>query len=220
MNHHLLMSNRGFEEMTATKKVLLVASIAGLMASSMTFAAPSEAPPDFVKRISDQLIGELKENKAQLGNAAVINRIVTKNIEPHVDAQGFSRLVMGTYYSNQYSTAQQRGQFTKNFRDSIIKSYAQGLAQYSNEGYTLRPYRNTGAQYPVVMMDFKASNGNKIPVSFQLVDKNNQWKIRNINVSGIDLALTFRDQFKATVQQNGGNLDKAIASFKPNAEAK
>lgn len=206
--------------MTATKKVLLVASIAGLMASSMTFAAPSEAPPDFVKRISDQLIGELKENKAQLGNAAVINRIVTKNIEPHVDAQGFSRLVMGTYYSNQYSTAQQRGQFTKNFRDSIIKSYAQGLAQYSNEGYTLRPYRNTGAQYPVVMMDFKASNGNKIPVSFQLVDKNNQWKIRNINVSGIDLALTFRDQFKATVQQNGGNLDKAIASFKPNAEAK
>lgn len=220
MNHHLLMSNRGFDEMTATKKVLLVASIAGLMASSMTFAAPSEAPPDFVKRISDQLIAELKANKTQLGNAAVVNRIVTKNIEPHVDAQGFSRLVMGTYYSNQYSNAQQRAQFTKNFRDSIIKSYAQGLAQYSNEGYTLRPYRNTGAQYPVVMMDFKASNGNKIPVSFQLIDKNNQWKIRNINVSGIDLALTFRDQFKATVQQNGGNLDKAIASFKPNAEAK
>jgi phospholipid transport system substrate-binding protein len=135
-----------------------------------------------------------------------------------VDEQGFSRLVMGQYYSNQYTTAAQRGQFTKNFRDSIIKTYAKGLAQYSNEGYTLRPYRDTGSQYPVVMMDFKATNGNKIPVGFQLVDKNNQWKIRNINVSGIDLALTFRDQFRSTVQQNGGNIDKAIASFKPDAD--
>ena len=68
------------------------------------------------------------------------------------------------------------------------------------------------------MMDFKIANGNKVPVGFQLIDKNNQWKIRNINVSGIDLALTFRDQFKNTVQQSGGNMDKAIASFKPDAD--
>ena len=206
--------------MRVTSKVIFATSFATMMASSMTFAAPAETPPEFVKRVSDQLIAELKTNKAQLKNPGVINQIVTKNIEPHIDTQGFTRLVMGTYYSNQHTTAQQRSQFTKNFRDSVMKTYAKGLAEYSNEGYTLRPYRNTGAQYPVVMMDFKASNGNKIPVSFQLVDKNSQWKIRNINVSGIDLALTFRDQFKATVQQNGGDMDKAIASFKPNAEAK
>lgn len=204
--------------MAAIPKIQLATAVAIMMASTLTFAAPSETPPDFVKRISDQLITQLKQNKAQLSNTTVINKIVGQTIEPHVDLSGFTRLVMGQYYSNQYSTPAQRGQFSKNFRDSIIKTYAKGLAQYSNEGYTLRPYKNTGSQYPVVMMDFKAANGNKIPVGFQLVDKNNQWKIRNINVSGIDLALTFRDQFKSTVQSNGGNLDKAIASFQPNAE--
>lgn len=204
--------------MTFMKAATLSLSLAGLMASSMAFAAPSETPPDFVKRISNKLITELKQNKSSLNNNAVINKIVAQNIEPHVDVQGFSRLVMGQYYSNQYSTAAQRGQFTKNFRDSVIKTYAKGLAQYNNEGYSLRPYRKTGSKYPVVTMDFKANNGNKIPVSFQLIDKNNQWKIRNINVSGIDMALTFRDQFKANVQQSGGNIDKAIASFKPDVE--
>lgn len=204
--------------MFATKKLMMATAVAGMLASSMTFAAPQEAPTDYIKRISDQLMAQLKQNKAQLGNPAVINRIVAQNIEPNVDVQGFTRLVMGQYYSNQYSSAAQRGQFTQNFRDSIIKTYSKGLAQYSNEGYTIRPFRDTGAQYPVVMIDFKAANGNKIPVGFQLTDKNNQWKIRNINVSGIDLAATFRDQFKSTVQQNGGNLDKAIASFKPNAD--
>lgn len=38
----------------------------------------------------------------------------------------------------------------------------------------------------VVTLDFN-HNGEKIPVSFQLADKGSQWKIRNINVSGIDL---------------------------------
>ena len=50
------------------------------------------------------------------------------------------------------------------------------------------------------------------------MDKGNQWKIRNINVSGIDLGLQFRNQFAATVKRNGGNLDKAIANFEPDAE--
>lgn len=196
------------------------AMAAGLLtASAMSFAAPAETPPSFVKRISDQLIAQLKQNQGQLQNPAVVNKIVGQNIEPYIDEQGFTRLVMGQYYSNQYTTAAQRAQFTKNFRDSAIRTYSKGLAKYSNDGYTLRPYRETGAQYPVVMMDFKSSSGSKIPVAFQLTDINNQWKIRNINVSGIDLALTFRDQFKTTVQQNGGNMDKAIASFKPNADA-
>lgn len=205
--------------MKTTQKIALATAVASIFASSAVFAAPSEAPPDFVKRISDQLLVQLNQNKAQLGNQAVINRIVAQHIQPHVDEQGFIRLVLGQYASNQATTPTQRAQFARNFRDSIVRTYSRGLSEYTNEGYTLRPYRNTNAQYPVVIMDFKTGSGNRIPIAFQLADVNNQWKIRNINVSGIDLALTFRDQFKTVVQQNGGNMDKAIASFKPNADA-
>ena len=56
-------------------------------------------------------------------------------------------------------------------------------------------------------------------MSFQLTDKGTQWKVRNINVAGIDLGLQFRNQFAATVQRNGGDLNKAIATFKPDADA-
>ena len=56
-------------------------------------------------------------------------------------------------------------------------------------------------------------------MSFQLSDQGSQWKIRNINVSGIDLGLQFRNQFAANVQRNNGNIDKAIATFKPDADA-
>lgn len=82
----------------------------------------------------------------------------------------------------------------------------------------MRPFKSTNPTNPVVTIDF-INNGEKIPVSFQLADKGSQWKIRNINVSGIDLGLQFRNQFAATVKRNGGNLDKSIANFKPDAEA-
>ena len=55
-------------------------------------------------------------------------------------------------------------------------------------------------------------------MSFQLT-KGDQWKVRNINVSGIDFGLQFRNQFAATVQRNGGDINKAIATFKPDADA-
>ncbi|MFB2538403.1 MULTISPECIES: phospholipid-binding protein MlaC [unclassified Acinetobacter] len=204
--------------MKMTQKVALATAVSAIFASSMAFAAPSEAPDAFIKRISDQMLAQLNQNKGQLSNPAVINRLVSQNVQPYVDEQGFTRLVLGQYATSQYTTAAQRAQFTTNFRDSIVRTYSRGISQYSSEGYTLRPYRNTNAQYPVVVMDFRTGGGNRIPIAFQLTDINNQWKIRNINVSGIDLALTFRDQFRNTVQQNGGDVGKAIASFKPNAD--
>lgn len=200
-------------------KQTLTASILSTMIAGTAFAAPSETPPVFVKRVADGLISSLKANQAKLkANPAAAREIVRKNLDPYIDSQAFTRIVMGTYATNQYSTAAQRAQFEKNFRESLIENYGSAFAKFTNQTYTLRPYKDTGSKNPVVTLDFN-NGGEKIPVSFQLVDKNNQWKVRNMNVSGIDLGLQFRNQFAANVKRNGGNIDKAIATFKPDADA-
>jgi len=199
-------------------KQTLTASILSSMIVGTAFAAPAEAPPAFVKRIADNLIGRLKADHAKLqGNPAAVNALVKQNLEPYVDAQSFTRIVMGAYATPQNSTPQQRAAFEHNLRQSLIQNYGSALAKYSNQSYSLRPYKPTGGAFPVVTIDF-INQGQKTPVSFQLTDSNNQWKIRNINVAGIDLGLQFRNQFAATVKRNGGNIDKAIATFKPDAD--
>ncbi|ALH94490.1 MlaC/ttg2D family ABC transporter substrate-binding protein [Acinetobacter equi] len=200
-------------------KQTLTASILSTMIAGTAFAAPSETPPVFVKHVADGLIASLKANQAKLkANPSAAREIVRKNLDPYIDSQAFTRIVMGTYATNQYSTAAQRAQFEKNFRESLIENYGSAFAKFTNQTYTLRPYKDTGSKNPVVTLDFN-NNGEKIPVSFQLVDKGNQWKVRNMNVSGIDLGLQFRNQFAANVKRNGGNIDKAIATFKPDADA-
>ena len=205
--------------MNTLLKQTLTASILSTMLASAAFAAPTETPPDFVKRVADGLITRLKADHAKLqNNPALVKTIIRQNLDPYVDSQSFTRIVLGTYANNQYTTAAQRAQFERNFRETLIENYGSAFAKFSNQSYSLRPYKATNSKNPVVTLDF-TNKGEKIPVSFQLVDKGSQWKIRNINVSGIDLGLQFRNQFAATVKRNGGSLDKAIANFKPDADA-
>ena len=189
------------------------------MLATTAFAAPTETPPDFVKRVADGLITRLKADHAKLqNNPALVRTIIRQNLDPYVDSQAFTRIVLGTYANNQYTNAAQRAQFEKNFREVIIENYGGAFAKYTNQSYTMRPYKASNSNNHVVTLDF-LHNGEKIPVSFQLTDKGDQWKVRNINVSGIDLGLQFRNQFAATVQRNGGDINKAIATFKPDADA-
>ena len=198
-------------------KQTFTASFLAAMVATAAQAAPAEAPPAFVKRVADGLISRLKTDHAKLqNNPAAVNTIVRQNLDPYVDGQAFTRIVMGTYANS--STPAQRAKFEQNFRNTLIENYGSAFAKYTNQSYTMRPYKSTGAKNPVVTLDFN-NKGEKIPVSFQLADHGSQWKIRNINVSGIDLGLQFRNQFAANVKRNGGNIDKAIATFQPNADA-
>lgn len=199
-------------------KQTLAASILSTLVAGSVFAAPTETPPAFVKKVADNLIVRLKADHAKLqNNPALARSIVRQNLDPYIDSQSFTRIVMGTYATNQYSNAAQRAQFEKNFRETLIENYGSSFAKFTNQTYTMRPYKASTSKNPVVTIDFN-NNGEKIPVSFQLADQGSQWKIRNINVSGIDLGLQFRNQFAATVKRNGGNIDKAIANFKPDAD--
>lgn len=202
------------------KTAMAVGVIASFTMTTTAFAAPAEAPNAFVKRVADQLTTRLKTDAPKLkNNPALVRQVVQQNIEPHVDTQGFARLVMGNYASNTYSTAAQRAQFERSFKDKLINNYGAELAKYANNSYTMRPYKENAANktYPVVMIDF-LHQGQKIPVAFQLTEKNNQWKIRNIDVEGVNIGFTLRSQFADTVTKNGNNIDKAIANFNPDLD--
>mgnify|MGYP003488739488 CR=1 FL=1 len=102
-------------------KQTLTASILSTMIASTAFAAPAEAPPAFVKKVADGLIARLKADSSKLqSNPALVKTIVRQNLDPYIDSQAFTRIVMGTYATNQYSSAAQRAQFEKNFRETLI----------------------------------------------------------------------------------------------------
>ncbi|PTQ89908.1 MlaC/ttg2D family ABC transporter substrate-binding protein [Agitococcus lubricus] len=193
-----------------------LAMVSVMLAAQLTYAA--ENPKDFVQRISTDLTTRLvKDRAAYKKDPDLLLTIIKENIEPYVDFNGFAKGVMGQFYRQ--ATDKQRADFTETFKKSLIRTYANGLGAYENQKFNVKPF--TAGDDPKkaqVDMDIQTGSGTVIPVSYQLVlDSQGQWKVRNVILDGINLGLTFRNQFASTVESNRGNLDKAIANFVPSA---
>ena len=132
-------------------KTTLTAGVLSTMMATTVYAAPAETPPVFVKRVADGLIGRLKADHAKLqNNPQAVKAIIRQNLDPYVDSQAFTRIVMGTYATNQNSSAAQRAQFEKNFRETLVENYGSSFAKFTNQSYSMRPYKDTGSRFPVV----------------------------------------------------------------------
>ena len=196
-----------------------LALISMMLMAQISYAA--EKPNDFVQRISTELTTRLVKERAEYKkDPQLLFTIVQQNIEPYVDFNSFARGVMGQFYRQ--ATDKQRADFTATFKQSLIRTYANGLGAYENQKFVVKPY--TAGDDPKkaqVDMDIQTNSGTMIPVTYQMVlDAQGQWRVRNLILNGINLGLTFRNQFASTVEANHGNLDKAIANFVPAAETK
>ena len=194
-----------------------IAAFMLLLSAQLALAAP-ENPKDFVQRISTELTTRLaKERPAYKKDPQLLFAIVKENIEPYVDFPGFAKGVMGQFYRQ--ADDKQRAQFTDTFKQSLIRTYANGLGAYDNQKFSVRPFTpGNDAKKAQVDMDIQTGDGKSLLVTYQMVlDAQNQWKVRNLILDGINLGLTFRNQFASTVEVNQGNLDKAIANFVPSA---
>ena len=133
--------------MNTLVKQTLTASILSTMLASTAFAAPAEAPPAFIKKVADGLISRLKADQAKLqNNPTAVKAVVRQNLDPYIDSQAFTRIVMGTYATNQYSSAAQRAQFERNFRETLIENYGSAFAKFSNQSYSIRPYKDSNSK--------------------------------------------------------------------------
>ncbi|MWV15588.1 toluene tolerance protein [Pseudomonas sp. L-22-4S-12] len=171
-------------------------------------AAPSAH--DVVQQTTDQLLGDLKANKATYKQTpqdfyAALDRI----LGPVVDSEGISRSIMTVKYSRK-ANAEQMKRFEDNFKRSLMQFYGNALLEYDNQGIRVLPAKAEGAERASVGMEVTDSKGTIYPVSYTMVQINGQWMLRNVIINGINIGKLFRDQFADSMQKNGNDLDKTI----------
>ena len=177
-------------------------------------------PQVVVQDATNALLARItKEKEVLKKDPEALNRLVDESITPYVDVDGIARSVMGQYF-RQATPAQQR-EFTRVFKQSLVRTYAKGLTSYEDQKIVFKPYKaGPDPQKAQVNVDVHASSGQIYPVTFQMqVDKAGEWKVRNLILNGINLGLTFRNQFGSAVEANRGSLDKAIAGWTPDTKA-
>lgn len=180
--------------------------------------APEANPQVVVQKSIDALVSRIvKERKVLQKSPAALTALVEQNITPFVDIPGIARGVMGQYFRQ--ASPEQRNRFAATFKQSLIRTYANGLAGYNNQKIVVKPY-TPGSDINRAQVDVEVTleSGTMVPVTFQMVrDDAGVWKARNLIINGLNLGLTFRKRFAEVVEQSAGNLDKAIVGWSPDA---
>ncbi|BCQ59410.1 phospholipid transport system substrate-binding protein [Pseudomonas sp. NFPP10] len=173
-------------------------------------AASTPSAHDLVQDTTTRLLADLAANKEKYKQSPndfynALNSIVG----PVVDADGISRSIMTVKYSRK-ATPEQMARFQENFKRSLMQFYGNALLEYNNQGITVSPAKDESGTRTSVDMQVKGNNGAIYPVSYTLEKINDEWKVRNVIINGINIGKLFRDQFADAMQRNGNNLDKTI----------
>ena len=198
--------------MRAIKAIIFV------MATALAHVLWAQSPVPMLENTASQIIATLKQNKPNLKqNHQLIYQAVEHYLLPNVDVNGMSRSVLGREAWNKASTAD-RQEFTHVFTQLIIRTYANPLAEYTDETVKFLPQRGPiDGRFTRVNSVIIRSNGQNIPLSYSLVAKGDNWKIYDLSVEGVSLLQSFRSQFGQILQNS--SMQDLIAQMRKNSKA-
>jgi len=134
--------------------------------------------------------------------------------EPMIDFRRVSASVMGKKYYL-IATPEQRSNFVNIFKDSLLDTYAETLAQWGDS----KIFTNFPDKLPedeVLNIEVKQildTGTSKYPISYKLRKSSEGWKIVNIIINGVNLGLTFRNQFQALAKSHDENIEATLENW-------
>nr|WP_289108942.1 ABC transporter substrate-binding protein [uncultured Halomonas sp.] len=185
--------------------------LAPLLAQAQT-QSPEEMIRDNIESFMSQING--KEDY-YANNLDELKALVNDSLDDIADFRYIGASVMGSYFRN--ATPEQRSRFADVFRQTLIDTYTRGLVTFDYD--ELRVLSQQRAQrhedQASVDMEVVANNGQVYPVSYSLRLSDGQWRVVNVIVNGINLGLTFRNQFDQAMRDNNRDYDAVIRGWAP-----
>ena len=134
--------------------------------------------------------------------------------EPMIDFRRVAASVMGKKYYLMASK-DERAEFVNIFKDSLLDTYAETLAQWGDSLISTEfPKSNLNIEIKSVEVRQTLDTGSsKYPISYKLRRSDDGWKIVNIIINGVNLGLTFRNQFQALAVSHEENIDITLKNW-------
>jgi phospholipid transport system substrate-binding protein len=134
--------------------------------------------------------------------------------EPMIDFRRVAASVMGKKYYLMASK-DERAEFVNIFKDSLLDTYAETLAQWGDSLISTEfPKSNLNIEIKSVEVRQTLDTGSsKYPISYKLRRSDDGWKIVNIIINGVNLGLTFRNQFQALAVSHEEDIETTLKNW-------
>jgi phospholipid transport system substrate-binding protein len=174
-----------------------------LLACAPAWAAAQETPDQLVKRIADEVIAIVKQDKdLQAGNQRKVVELAEAKVLPHFDFARMTRLAVGRSWRD--ANEQQRQALVKEFRTLLVRTYSSSLSAYRNQTIEVKPTRmNPQDKEATVRTAVIQQGGPPIPIDYAMAREESGWKVYDVIVDGVSLVTTYRGSFNEQIQKGG-----------------
>ena len=199
-------SRRGF-----TRGLAAVAAVLLLAAAGPRPAAAVEPgdPAAFVRHFSAQAMAVLADEG--LGGDQR-ERAFRGVLTAGFDVKTIGRFVLGRYWRK--ATEAERAEYGRLYEDLIVATYARQLASYAGETLKVEGVRQQDGKSALVASRFLRAQGEPIQLDWRLLRRGDTWRIVDIVVEGMSMALSQRSEFKAVIRGNGGRVEALLEKLR------
>jgi phospholipid transport system substrate-binding protein len=182
----------------------------GLMSGALApdILAAAADPAAVINNLGNRALEVLGKNATPAQRVAKFHELFREDF----DVPGIARFVLGRYWKT--ATPEQQEEFVRLFEDYIALVYSNQLAAYSGENLKVTGSRTSAEGAVVASEIIRPSGAPPVKVDWHLTDRNGAYKISDVTVDGISMAVTQRSEFASVIQRNGGQVAGLIAQLR------
>jgi len=185
------------------------------LALGQTAAAESKEsegnPGVFIEQLASQAIKVLSSPEGSLKEREDKFRTLLRDDFAMND---IGRFVVGPYWRRM--SPEQRDEYLKLFSEWILKTYSIRLGGYSGEQFQVLSTSPAGQRDVLVKTRINKTSGNGFNASWRVRKIDGGYKIIDIYVEGVSMAITQRSEFESILQRQG--IDGLLSMLKDKVE--
>ena len=204
------MNSTSFFGSFTSRASTLVLGLVMAVSAGLSSAA-DEAPDALIKRISTEVMENIKADKGvQGGDISKVSALVDTQIMPNVN---FTRMTAAAVGRNwRQATPEQQKRLQDEFKALLVRTYSGALSQVKDQSISVKPLRAAAADTEVVVRTEVLGRGDPVQLDYRMEKVGTAWKIYDLNVLGVWMVETYRTQFAQEINAKG--VDGLIATLK------
>jgi|TARA_B110000444_G_C18719158_1_gene537584 phospholipid transport system substrate-binding protein len=197
------------------KSILVLLALVALP----VFTTAQSNPDNFLDDRAQEMVNVIVTNQSlYASNPVKFKAKINTIFEPMVDFRRVGASVMGKKYYRA-ATKDQRLRFISVFKTSLLDTYSSTLAQWGDQTIKTNFSKKIVFNKTEDVNQSLVTSNNIYPITYKVRnDGKGNWLIINIIVNGVNLGLTFRNQFQTLALEHNEDIDEIINNWISDAD--
>ncbi|MEZ5813894.1 MAG: ABC transporter substrate-binding protein [Alphaproteobacteria bacterium] len=180
---------------------------------------PVSANADTVSQGAEKFITDLvDEGVGFLGDATISadkqKAAFRKLLNNNFDMDMIARFSLGRHWRS--ASQAQRDEYMKLFKVMIVDVYSARFSDYEGQEIEVTGSRKEGERDILVHSLLSQKSGPDVQVDWRVRQSSGRYKVIDVIVEGVSMAVTQRSDFSSVVQRGGGNMEALLAHLRTN----